>query len=241
MPELQLDITTAEGVMPTFNCWPEGNGPFPAIVFYMDAPGIREELFDMARRMASHGYYVILPDLFYRCGVLRFPHRSPETAKIWRTAMTLMPNAGVMSDTQAMLDYMDGLDVVKKGPKATIGYCMSGRLVTAAAGTFPDVFAANASLYGVGIVTADDDSSHYHVKDIKGEMYYGFAETDSTVPCYIIPTLTAELEKHGTNFVLETHPSTGHGFCFPGRDTYNKDAAEKVHAHFMDMCDRHLK
>ena len=115
MPELQLDITTDDGIMPTFTCWPEGDGPFPAIVFYMDAPGIREELYDMARRMASHGYYVILPDLFYRCGTLRFPHRSPQTAKIWQTAMTLMPNAGVMSDTKAMLAYMDGLDIVKAG------------------------------------------------------------------------------------------------------------------------------
>lgn len=241
MPELQLDIKTNDGVMPTFTCWPDGEGPFPAIVFYMDAPGIREELYDMARRMASHGYYVILPDLFYRCGVLRFPYRSPEAAKIWRTAMTLMPNAGVMDDTLAMLEYMDGLDIVKPGFKATIGYCMSGRLVTAAAGTFPDVFAANASLYGVGIVTAEDDSSHFLVRNIKGEMYYGFAETDSTVPSYVIPTLKAELEEHNINYELEIHPDTGHGFCFPNRDAYNEAAAEKVHAHFMEMCDRNLK
>lgn len=65
MNEQQIDIKTEDGTMPTFTCCPEGEGPFPAIIFYMDAPGIREELYTMARRMASEGFYVILPDLFY--------------------------------------------------------------------------------------------------------------------------------------------------------------------------------
>ncbi len=240
MPELQLDLETPDGKMPTFTVWPDGDGPFPAIVFYMDAPGIREELYDMARRMSADGYYVILPDLFYRCGILRFPFRNERVVKIFRTAMSMMTNADVMLDTRAMLDYMATLPHVDKGPKATIGYCMSGRLVTAAAGTFPEVFAANASLYGVGIVNEKDDSSHFLVKNIKGEMYYGFAETDSTVPSFVIPTLTAELEEHNIEYVLEVHPGTGHGFCFPERDAYNHETAEKVHAHFMDMCKRRL-
>lgn len=240
MPELHVDIEIDGLTCPTFTVWPDRDGPFSAIVFYMDAPGIREELYDMARRMADEGYYVILPDLFYRCGQLRFPHRSNFTSTIWRTAMSMMTNADVMTDTQALLDYMDGLDIVKKGPKATIGYCMSGRLVTAAAGTFPDIFVANASLYGVAIVTDKEDSSHFLVPNIKGEMYYGFAETDGTVPSFVIPTLRAALDEAGTTYTLDVHPGTGHGFCFPSRDVYDEAAAEKVHAHFMDMCQRLL-
>ncbi len=240
MPEKIVDIQTDQGPMGTFTCWPEGDGPFPAIVFYMDAPAIREELYDMARRMAAEGYYVILPDLFYRFGTLRFPFRNARTRLIWRTAMGDMSNAEVMDDTRALLDYMDDQPMVKKGPKATVGYCMSGRLVTAAAGTFPEVFAANASLYGVAIVTAKEDSSHHLVKNIKGEIYYGFAETDSTVPDYVIPTLTAELDKHGIAYKLETIPGTEHGFCFPERDCYHHEAAEMVWRHFMDMCQRRL-
>ncbi|MBT5107518.1 MAG: dienelactone hydrolase family protein [Rhodospirillaceae bacterium] len=240
MNDKHIDIKTVDGIMPTYTCWPDGDGPFPAIVFYMDAPGIREELHEMARRMASDGYFVILPDLFYRFGTLRFPLRDANARKIWQTAMANLSNANVMDDTRAMLSYMDDQPQVKSGAKACIGYCMSGRLVTAAAGTFPDIFAANASLYGVGIVTDKEDSSHFLVKNIKGEMYFGFAETDSTVPDFVVPTLTAELEKHGANYTLETHPGTNHGFCFASRDVYNEAAAEKVHALFMDMCARHL-
>jgi carboxymethylenebutenolidase len=71
-------------------------------------------------------------------------------------------------------------------------------------------------------------------------MYFGFAETDSTVPDFVVPTLTAELEKYGTKYTLETHPGTHHGFCFPLREVYDEAAAEKVHALFMDMCARTL-
>lgn len=240
MQEIVVDLETPDGTMPTFTCRPDGGGPFPAVVFYMDAPAIREELYEMARRIASGGYFVILPDLFYRFGVLRFPFRSPKTALIWREAMRNLSNDDVMSDTRVMLDYMAGLDVVKPGPKATIGYCMSGRFVTAAAGTFPVDFAANASLYGVGIVTSGDDSAHFLVKHIKGEMYFGFAETDGTVPAYVIPTLKTELEAHGVDYVIDVHQGTHHGFCFPSRDIYDEAAAEKVHAHFMDMLKRRL-
>jgi carboxymethylenebutenolidase len=240
MNQEHFNLETPDGDMTTYACWPDGDGPFPAVVFYMDAPGIRQELYDMAQRIAADGYYVILPDLFYRFGLLRFPFRSQKTQFIWREAMRHLTNADVVSDTKVMLDYMAQQPQVKDGPKATIGYCMSGRFVTAVAGEIPDVFAANASLYGVAIVTSQEDSSHFHVKDIKGEMYYGFAEHDGSVPAYVIPTLKSELDVHGVDYTLEVHPGTEHGFCFKSRACYDDAAAEKVHAHFMDMLKRKL-
>ena len=71
-------LTTPEGTMPTFVVHPDGEGPFPVVILYMDAPAIRDELYDMARRIAGEGYYVLLPDLFYRFGVIRFPVPDPE-------------------------------------------------------------------------------------------------------------------------------------------------------------------
>jgi carboxymethylenebutenolidase len=239
--EEHVDIHTDDGVMPTFTCWPDTDGPFPAIIFYMDAPAIREELYDMARRIASSGYYVILPDLFYRFGVIRFPERNLYSRVVWNAIMKELSNAMVMDDTRTLLAHMDNHHAVKDGQKATIGYCMSGRIVTTAATTFPDIFVANASLYGVGIVTAKDDSPHLGIKKITGEMYFGFAETDGTVPSYVVPTLKAALDETDVVYTLDIHPGTEHGFCFPLRDVYNKAAAEKAHAHFMDMCARRLR
>ena len=71
MIERQLDIKTRDGATTTFFIvHPERDGPHPVILFFMDAPAIREELRDMARRFASGGYYVMLPNLYYRAGVM---------------------------------------------------------------------------------------------------------------------------------------------------------------------------
>ncbi len=68
MREAIIDITTKDGAMETFVCHPERGEPYPAVFMLMDAPGIREELYDMARRLATVGYYVLLPNLYYRAG-----------------------------------------------------------------------------------------------------------------------------------------------------------------------------
>jgi hypothetical protein len=55
MIEQHPDIATADGAMNAFVVHPEEGGPFPVVLFYMDAPGKREELHDMARRTAAVG------------------------------------------------------------------------------------------------------------------------------------------------------------------------------------------
>ena len=241
MQERHENLETPEGTMPTFVVHPDGDGPFPVILFYMDAPAIREELYDMARRVAGEGYYVLLPDLFYRFGVIRFPRRTAKSRFVWRECMAHMSNAEVMDDTRAMLDLVDRDPKARPGPLGCIGFCMSGRLVTTAAGTFPDRVATICSMYGVGIVTGKEDSPHFLVKNIKAECYFAFAETDETVPAYVIPTLKAELDTHGTRYRLDVWPGTHHGFSFPARDIYDHDASEKSWTIFFDMCERNVK
>lgn len=241
MQERHEDLETPEGIMPTFVVHPDGDGPFPVVLFYMDAPAIRDELYDMARRIAGEGYYVLLPDLFYRFGQIRFPVRTPKSRLIWRECMAHMSNAEVMDDTRAMIALVDSDPKARGGKLACIGFCMSGRLVTTAAGTFPDRVATICSMYGVGIVTGKEDSPHFLVKNIDAECYFAFAETDATVPAYVIPTLRAELDTHGTRHRLDIWPGTHHGFSFPARDIYDHEASEKCWAIFFEMCERNVK
>jgi carboxymethylenebutenolidase len=241
MNEFHTNVTTSDGEMECFAVHPDGDGPYPAVILYMDVPGVREELRDFCRGIAERGYFCLLPDMYYREGKLRFDlsKGEEEMKKMFAAGMALSV-AGIMRDTQGMLDYLDDNPTVS-GPTGCIGYCMSGQYVVAAAGTFPDQIAAAASLYGVRIVTDDDDSPHLLASRIKGELYLGFAETDPYVEDNVIPDLKAALDEHGVTYTLETHPGTEHGFCFPQRPSYVEAAAEKVWATVFELYDRTLK
>jgi len=218
------------------------DGPRAPVIIYMDAPGIREELYGFARRIAAEGYTVLLPDMYYRLGRLRYDMSTADDSVRQEMfgAMRSLNNALVMADTSSMLDWMSEDPRVKQGPVGCIGYCMSGQYVVSAAGTFPDQFAASASLYGVGIVTDAADTPHKLASSIKGELYLGFAETDEWVPDNVIPDLKAELDAHSVSYTLDVWPGTGHGFCFPEREAYVKGAAEQVWTKVFAMYKRRL-
>ena len=246
MAEKEFNITTPDGVMPSFAAWPDpgehGDGPYPVIVMYMDAPGIREELRDFARRIAGQGYYAVLPDLYYRLGLLRFnlAERTEKMGEMIFAAWHSLPNDGVASDTGAILAALGDDAAASDGPMGCVGYCMSGAFITTVAGRFPDRFAANVSLYGVWIVTEHEDSPHLLAPQIEGEMYYAFAERDHWVPDTVIPDLTAALDAAGVPHEIETFADTDHGFAFPQRDIYHEASAEIVWGKMFDLYARVL-
>ncbi|MBV8888806.1 MAG: dienelactone hydrolase family protein [Alphaproteobacteria bacterium] len=243
MYEKDVIVTTKYGQMPSFAACPEGPGAFPGIIFYMDAPGIREELRAMARRIARHGYFCILPDMYYRLGTLRFdtPRRDDAMFQCIRAAMNSLTNAMVMDDTAGLIGYLDSQDRVKPGPLGCVGYCMSGQHITNAAAYFPHRMAASASLYGVGIITDKPDSPHLLLDKIKGELYYAFAETDRSVPAHIPGELKQALDNYDITFELKVFPGTEHGFAFPERPVYSTLAAEETWDRMFSMWDRTLK
>ena len=243
MLEKDVVVTTKYGNMPTFAACPDGPGQYPGIIFYMDAPGIREELRNMARRIAKHGYFCLLPDMYYRLGTIRLdiPRRDDAMAAVFLAAMRSLSNAGVVDDTGALLAFFDAQDKVKPGPVGCVGHCMSGQYITTVAARFPHRMAAAASLYGVGIVTDQEDSPHLLLDRIRGELYYAFAETDHAVPPHIPGELQALLAKTAVRHELKVFPGTQHGFCFPERPVYDTVAAEETWEKIFAMWDRNLK
>lgn len=143
MIEQQLDIETRDGRMSTFVCHPERGGPYPIVLFYMDAPGIREELRDMARRFATVGYFVMLPNLYYRSNVMELgpipmDPEAPERKRMF-DLMESLTIAKVMSDTDAMLAYAAKQPAANKGAIGAVGYCMSGQYAINAAAHVPEI------------------------------------------------------------------------------------------------------
>lgn len=228
MIEQQLDIPTADGATTTFIVHPERGGPYPVVLFYMDAPAIREELRDMCRRIASVGYYVVLPNLYYRSGVLELGPLADEAA---RTRMfELMGSLDipkVMSDTEALLAFIDAQAAARAGSVGTLGYCMSGQYAVSAAVRFADRVTAAASIYGVQLVTERDDSPHLAGGRTKAELYFACAETDRWAPPEMVEQLRETMAASAGQAEVEFYPGVEHGFAFPQRAAYDRDAAER--------------
>ena len=228
MIEHQTDIATPDGTCSTFIVHPDRGGPHPVIVFLMDAPAIREELRDMARRFATSGYYVMLPNLYYREGVNEIGPIEYEPDSPWRKKMAdLMNTLGismVMSDVDAMLAHAKADPAANAASVGTVGYCMSGRFAICAAKDRPHV-KATASIYGVRLVTDEANSPHLIAKSSPAEFYFACAEHDHWAPQEMVDQLKRDLA--GANGEVEQYPDTDHGFAFPERRAYHKHGAEQ--------------
>ena len=231
MIEQILDLVTKDGAMETFIVHPD-RGTHPPVLMLMDAPGIREELYDMARRLATVGFYVMLPNLYYRAGrdtkygpdVLTKGSAEQARMRAVRTKMTIPP---VMDDVAAMLAFLDTQPAAKPGPVGTHGYCMSGPYSLAAAARFPDRIAAAASYYGTWLVSDAVESPHLTLAQAKGELYIACAEHDELAPLPMVAELKALFDKSGNSGELEIYPAVHHGYAFPQRWCYDKPAAER--------------
>jgi len=243
MIEQHLDIPTPDGAMNSFVVHPEEGGPHPVVLFYMDAPGKREELHDMARRLASVGYYVVLPNLYYRrTREYELKERTPEAMKGMFELMDSLSNAMTVRDTQAMLDFVDGQTAADASRTGAVGYCMSGPFVFAAAAAFPDRLRSIASIHGARMVTDRDDSPHRMAPRIRCETYVGCAETDIYAPPEIVATLQAALDAAGTPYRLEWYPGAQHGFVFPRRTgIYDQPSAERHWERLFSLFGRTLQ
>jgi carboxymethylenebutenolidase len=241
MRTFEIGVSTAEGTMNCYIAHPDGNGPFPAVILYMDVPGIRPELHRFAERIAAEGYVCVLPDLYYREGKVSFDltKGQAELQRMFSYGAKLT-NAMIVSDTRGILTWLESQPFATSAT-GVIGYCMSGQFVVSVAGSFPERIRAGASLYGVRIVTRLPDSPHLLAGKIKAELYLGFAAHDPYVEDFVIPELREALDRHHVAHTIETHPGTEHGFCFPERPAYRRDAAERVWSTVFDLYRRRLK
>jgi carboxymethylenebutenolidase len=231
MIERQIEIATADGRMNTFVCHPERDSPHPAIIIFMDAPGIREELRDMARRLGTVGYYVMLPNLYYRANVEELGSVVGEANVTTRQkALELMATINipmVMQDVDALRAFVDKDKAASSGPMGCVGYCMSGQYAMNAAVRHKDRIRAAASIYGVALVSDKPDSPHLAPQRTDARLYFGCAENDQYAPKEMIDRLRAQIAAKGGNAEVEVYPGTAHGFAFASRPVYDKAAAER--------------
>ncbi len=240
MIERQITIRTRDGSMGCFIVHPDRGGPFPVLLFFMDAPGIREELRDMARRLASTGYYVMLPNMYYRTSADELGPLTEESRPRIYEHMDSLDIPKVMDDADALLAFADADPAASKGAAGALGYCMSGQYAINAAARHPARIRAAASLYGVKLVTDRPDSPHLVAQKVTGEIYVAAAELDKFVTLDEVGVFSKAVAGAGVNCEVEIYYAADHGFAFPQRPAYDKACAERHWSRLNDLFARNL-
>jgi carboxymethylenebutenolidase len=243
---MRIEIATRDGRCPTYVYRPEGREPVPGVLMYMDGVGIRPAMLELGERLAKYGYYVLVPDLFYRSGPYepmdpRVVFGDPEQRKIlMEKFFKPMSPAGVMSDTQAFLDHMAAEPLVKHGPVGVTGYCMGGLMALTAAGTFPERIAAAASFHGGRLASDAPDSPHLLAPQMRARVYVAGAIEDPMFPDDMKQRLIDALRGAGVKHTVETYPAK-HGWVLRDTPVYDAPAAERHWTSLVALFDEVLK
>jgi carboxymethylenebutenolidase len=244
MPHEQVSVPTADGSCPAHVLTPAGEGPWPAVIMYMDALGMRPAIVGMAERLAGNGYVVLLPDLFYRFGGYEAMDPKVVFAGDFRAVigpmMATTDNHKAAGDTGAFIVFLDTRDDVLPPKIGTVGFCMGGGMALTAAGTYPDRIAAAASFHGGNLATDAPTSPHRLAPQMKAEVYIAGADNDASYPPEMAERLEQALTDAGVRHRSEIYPGAAHGWMKPDFPVYDEAAAERGWSEMLALFDRNL-
>lgn len=225
MEQRRVEITTPEGSMTTFVHHPSHGGPHPVVLYLMDAPSIRPALHEMASRLASAGYYVMLPFLFYRGSEFKeFGADDADMHQRFELMGTVTPT-NIVSDAEALLAFAAQDQAAADGPVSAVGFCMSGGLAVSLARAMPDRVRAAASIHGAFLVRDTADSPHLDLHGVQAEVHLAWCAEDTTAPAEHREVVESALRDAGVTYTLDWHDDAVHGFAPPG-PRYHQQASE---------------
>ncbi|MFB0627439.1 dienelactone hydrolase family protein [Streptomyces sp. AB3(2024)] len=241
MPTTTLHVPTADGLADAFAAYPEGGGRHPGVLMYPDGFGIRPALREMARELAGHGYYVLVPNPFYRHGptpVIELPEYIGEEARpaVFARLMPLIEEhtaERALRDADAYLRFLTTRPEVAAGPVAVTGYCIGGLLATRTAAAHPGRVAAVAAFHAP--VAADGLDA---LARITARVHFGHAESDLTPES--LAELNQALDAAGVDHTSEIYPGTVHGFTMSDTDAFDPGALERHWNRLLPLLDRTL-
>ncbi|MFJ2826822.1 dienelactone hydrolase family protein [Streptomyces sp. NPDC087263] len=241
MPTKTLHIATADGQADAFAAFPDDGERHPGVLMYADGFGIRPVLRELARELAGHGYYVLVPNPFYRHGpapVIALPEHigDEDRPAIFAQLMPLIEahtTDRILSDADAYLSFLTTQPEVGAGPVAVTGYCIGGLLAMRTAAAHPNQVAAVAAFHGpVGV-----DGPELFSK-LTAQVHLGHAEGDLTPEA--LGELNQTLDAAGVGYTSEIYPDTIHGFTMSDTDAFNPAALQRHWDRLLPLLDRTL-
>ncbi len=231
MPMMRFEILildTPAGEADAYLVQPDGE-PAPGILLLMDAFGLRPRIEEIAREIASHGYVVLAPNLFYRAGhapVLPMPDLTDgeERARLFERLRPLMAQLTPRAITEDGGAYLDRLAETAPGPAAVVGYCMGARVALRIAAAHPDRVKALAGFHAGRLVTDDTDSPHRSVGELQAEVYFGHADQDPSMSAEQIAELDQAMDQAGVTHQTEVYAGADHGYTMADTPAWNEAA-----------------
>ena len=243
-----LTITTTDGVAEAIVATPpQGTGP--GVLFFMDAFGLRPRVQDMVEEIASWGYVVMAPNVFYRDGdAAEVAPQGDMTTPEGREAFFAVagPRIGHLTselaerDNDAYLAAMRALPEVTAGPVGVVGFCMGTRLAMRAAGHHPEAVAACAGFHGGGLITDAPDSPHLELATAKAEFLFGHADNDGSLTPANAADLGEALDAAGLTATNEVYESAPHGYTMSDTSSWNEAAFVRAFKNLKDLYGRAL-
>lgn len=244
-----IDISAANRICDSWIVHPQGAGPWPAVIFCMDAVGPRATLKAMAERLASQGYLVLLPNLFYREKpapiVTGLPSPIPieDIPEVLNQIMPIVqrfdPSAALV-DMKIFIDFLAKHPKVRQGKLGIFGYCMGGAMAIRTAARYPESFAAVASFHAGALVSDDGNSPHRLLPKLRAALYVGHADQDPHMTAEQIEDFGKALEDLSIPYQVELYSGAQHHFTMMDLPAYDVGAAEKHWERLSDLFKNYL-
>jgi carboxymethylenebutenolidase len=241
--ETNVEIRTPDGTCDAAFIHP-ATGSHPAVVIWPDAFGLRPSMRDMAKRLATDGYSVLVPNPFYRVAkaplfedASNFNFGDPaQRSKLTPLMGSINAEGAAERDATAFIAWLDTQRQVDRNKKVgTQGYCMGGALVVRTAAAVATRVGAGASFHGGGLVTPNPNSPHLLAPKIKARMYFAIAANDDAQQPEAKTKLKEAFDAAKVPVEIEVYPQAQHGWCVPdmpkqpnGQPIYNKPDAERA-------------
>jgi carboxymethylenebutenolidase len=246
MPAKTLQIPTADGQADAIAAYPDDDKRHPGVLLYPDVFGVRPVLREMARELAGHGYYVLVPNIYYRHGpapVTELPGHIGEEIRpaVFARLLPLIEahtTERILRDADAYLRFLAAQPEVSAGPVAVTGYCIGAVLAIRTAAAHPGQVAAVAGFHPSPLVTGAPDSPHRLFPELTAQVHLGLAEGDMRPGA--ISKLNQALDAAGVSYTTEIYPGTIHGFTMSDTDAFNPAALQRHWDRLLPLLNRTL-
>jgi carboxymethylenebutenolidase len=244
--EKQVGIAAADGRIDAVLARPDGDGKLPGVIVLTDIHGNRPAFVDFSKRIAEHGYVVLLPNIFYRTAkppVFDFEadFRNERTQARFRELVAPLTQDAMARDASTYVDFLASEPNESSGPMGVVGFCFSGAFALRTAAARPDRIGAAASFHGGRLFMDTPDSPHLVLPEVKAQLYFGHAENDQSMPPEMIEKFDRALEEWGGSYESEVYAGARHGWMIPGREVHNPEQAARGFEKLMELFDTALR